>query len=353
MKKVILIIVVVIAIVFLWRNCITSGTKTNGYRGVVSDAQGNELILQSGLHVRLLGVANDTRVEKYLQSQVIGKRVRLVADSRATKKKFMRSNDHVAAYVVETEAHRYCMNRQVVMAYNDAYRKTEPTDSTGWLADGESLKEITQLGLYMKARTFLILNQATGSLGTGFFINDQGLAVTNWHVLRPEDAATSCVYFYDQNPDSNKLLTSDPRRITKVHWSQDISGLDLCIFSVEMRDDDRREFFRIARNRPTIGTELGCMGNPGGESVGVMTANYTQGVVSRFEHGLQGRDVDFIGYDLATNPGNSGGPVCDVYGQIVAVHDLGYKDMQMMNFGIDAQQLRAVLNQLGISYGGM
>lgn len=352
MKKIILIIVAVVAVVFLWRNCATSGTKINGFSGVVKDAQGNVLILQSGLQVRLLGVANDTRVEKYLQSQFVGKRVKLVTDSRSTKKKFMRSNDRVSAYVVEVGARNYCINRQVVTLYNDAYRASELTDSTNWLSADEVLKEISQLGLYMKSRTFLIYNGALGGLGTGFFINDQGLAVTNWHVLRPEDASSSTVYFFDENPNNNNIVESDQRRITQVHWSQDLSGLDLCIFSVEMRDGDRREYFRIARNRPTIGDQLGCMGNPGGERVGIMTANYTQGVVSRFEHGLQNRDVDFIGYDLATNPGNSGGPVCDVYGQIIAIHDLGYKEMQGMNFGIDAQQLRQVLDQLGLNYGG-
>ena len=57
-------------------------------------------------------------------------------------------------------------------------------------------------------------------------------------------------------------------------------------------------------------------------------------------------------YDMTTNPGNSGGPVCDKYGQIVAVHELGNKNMQNTNYGIDARQVRAVLNKLGLKYGG-
>lgn len=347
MKKIILIIIAVVAVVFLWRNCATSGTKIDGYSGVVKDAQGNVLILQSGLQVRLLGVANDTRVEKYLQSQFTGKRVRIVTDSRSTKKKFMRSNDRVSGYVVEVGAHHYCINRQVVMLYNDAYRASELNDSTGWLSADEVLKEISQLGLYMKSRTFLIYNGAMQGIGTGFFINDQGLAVTNWHVLQPETASSSFVCFFDENPESNKIIESDPRRITSVVWWEDTRGRDLCIFSVEMRDTDRREYFRIARNRPTIGAQVGSMGNPGG-----LSANYNQGVVSRFDHGLQDRDVDFIGYDIATNPGNSGGPVCDIYGQVVAIHDLGFKEMQGVNFGIDAMELRRALDQLGVNYGG-
>ena len=347
MKKIIFIIVAVIVVVFLWRNCATSGTKINGYQGVVNDVQGNVLILKNGLHVRLLGVASDTRVEKYLQSQFIGKQVRLVTDSHSSKKKFMKSTESVSAYVVEANAHSYCINRQLVLLYNDAYRASELNDSTNWLSSDQTLKPIAKLGLYMKSRTFLIYNGATETLGTGFFINDKGLAVTNWHVLQPEAAPSSCVFFFDENPDNNNIVESDPRRITTVHWSDDTSGLDLCIFSVEMHDTDHRDYFRIARNRPTIGDQLGCMGNPGGKA-----ANYTQGVVSRFENELQGRNVDFIGYDLATNPGNSGGPVCDIYGQVVAIHDLGNKEMQGMNFGIDALQLRQVLDQLGLNYGG-
>ena len=62
--------------------------------------------------------------------------------------------------------------------------------------------------------------------------------------------------------------------------------------------------------------------------------------------------MDLIQYDMATNGGNSGGPVCDIYGQIVAVHELGDKTAQNINYGIDAAQLRTVLNRLGLKYGG-
>ena len=55
---------------------------------------------------------------------------------------------------------------------------------------------------------------------------------------------------------------------------------------------------------------------------------------------------------MTTNGGNSGGPVCDKCGQIVAVHELGDKSMQNTNYGIDAMQLRVVLDQLNLNYGG-
>lgn len=55
---------------------------------------------------------------------------------------------------------------------------------------------------------------------------------------------------------------------------------------------------------------------------------------------------------MSTNGGNSGGPVCDEYGRVIAVHELGRKDLQNVNFGIDILQVRDVLNGLSINYGG-
>lgn len=57
-------------------------------------------------------------------------------------------------------------------------------------------------------------------------------------------------------------------------------------------------------------------------------------------------------YTMSTNGGNSGGPVCDEYGRVIAVHELGRKDLQNVNFGIDILQVRDVLNGLSINYGG-
>lgn len=349
MKKFLIIAISIIVLVALFRSCGGGGTAVNGYTGVVKDVNGNVLELQNGLKVKLIGVAEDHRVEAFLRSKFSGHRVKLVTDSRTTKKTFDSSSETVVAYVVDTDVRGYCINRQVVDLYPDAYRPAEMKDSTDWVTPEGELKEIAELALYMKPRTFLVevTDGYSVSTGTGFFINDKGLAVTNWHVLEPQNIDKCKIYFFVEDPLSNDIIREDPRKVTAIHFSSDISHLDLCIFTVEMRDTDRHEYFRIAKNKPTQGAKLGIYGNPLGSP-----ARYCDGTLSGYEHGIDGRDIDFLQYTNGTNPGNSGGPVCDKYGQIVAVHDLGTNAKGTTNYGIDAQELRKVLDELGYKYGG-
>ena len=91
---------------------------------------------------------------------------------------------------------------------------------------------------------------------------------------------------------------------------------------------------------------MSTLGNPHG-----LTASFSSGVLSAYRPDPE-RDVLLMQYDMATNGGNSGGPVCDKYGQIIAVHEMGDKSAQGINFGIDAMQLRSQLDRLGLQYGG-
>ena len=65
-----------------------------------------------------------------------------------------------------------------------------------------------------------------------------------------------------------------------------------------------------------------------------------------------------VQYEMSTNGGNSGGPVCNNQGWIIAVHELGVKDdgnghaTTGLNFGIDILAVRQVLDRLGLNYGG-
>ena len=73
-----------------------------------------------------------------------------------------------------------------------------------------------------------------------------------------------------------------------------------------------------------------------------------------------GRDRRVVRYDLATNGGNSGGPVMNDKGEIIAVHAMGIKQesngmaAQGLNFGIDILQVRPILEStsVDIDYGG-
>lgn len=347
MKKIIILIAVVILAVYLMSS--PSGTEINGYKGKIKSVSGNVVELVSGLHVKLIGVASDrTDVEMFVKNNFIGKDVTLFSDSYGDTQ--IESEDAIiGAYVVLDENH-WSINHLVAIEYPKAFIQTEINDSTWTITPIPPIIK-TDLALYMKQRTFLIhVATAQGtSIGTGFFINEQGLAITNWHVLPAGAENCSEAYLYQEDPDDSKIYTDKKRRIKNILWSEDTKGMDISIFSVDLENGEKVPYFNIAEKRAIVGADCATFGNP----LGVYTASYSAGHISAFrEDQRENRNVTLMQYEMSTNGGNSGGPVCDKYGQIIAVHELGVKAAQGINFGIDILQIREILDGLNFKYGG-
>lgn len=332
------------------RNSSDSNTPINGYESTIVDVKGSVLELASGLHVRLLGVERDrTDVEMFLKKGFLNKPVALYADSHSSNQYITSADGVVDAYVTDLQdPMNFCINRQVVQQYPKTIVETELLDSIGWISKKKRPEKKPNLALYMKQRTFWV-QLPDGSLGTGFFINENGLAVTNWHVLQPQHEKSAAVFLYEDNADDSKIYLNKKRNIDNIKWWSDINGLDITIFTVRLEPGEKVAYFNIAEQRPNQGDKVATYGNPHG-----LAASYTDGSVSAFREDPYNpnRGVDLVQYNMGTNGGNSGGPVCDIYGQIVAIHELGDKEMQNVNYGIDAMQLRKVLDQQNLKYGG-
>lgn len=349
MKKFLFFVAFVGVILYMMISPGGGGTSIKDYQGSIKSASGNVLELVSGLHVRLIGVEpNRTDVEMFVKNGFLGKSVTLIPDSKGDQE-ITDPNGTVGAYVILNDTHE-CLNHLVVIQYPQTYRAMELSDSLGWAKEKSIPTPKPDLALYMKQRTFLIEVKTTEetSIGTGFFINDKGLAITNWHVLPEGSEKCSTAYLYKENPDDSKIYTDKKRRIKNILWSEDTDGMDISVFSVELEQDESVPYFDIASQRAAVGIDCATFGNPLG-----FTASYSAGHISAFrEQDRPNRKVMMMQYEMSTNGGNSGGPVCDKYGQIIAVHEQGVKAAQGLNFGIDIMQLREILNELEFNYGG-
>lgn len=349
MKKFLIFAAIVGAILYMLISPDGGGTSIKDYQGSIKSASGNVVELVSGLHVRLIGVEpNRTDVEMFIKNGFLGKSVTLIPDSKGDQE-IKDPNGTVGAYVILNDTHE-CLNHLVVIQYPQTYRDMELSDSLGWIKKKPGPTPKPDLALYMKQRTFLIevRTEEGSSIGTGFFINDKGLAITNWHVLPAGAEKYSTAYLYKENPDDSKIYTDKKRRIKNVLWSEDTNGMDISIFSVELEQGESVPYFDIAKQRAAVGIDCATFGNPLG-----YTASYSAGHISAFrEQERTTRKVMMMQYEMSTNGGNSGGPVCDKYGQIIAVHEQGVKDAQGLNFGIDILQIREILDGLEFNYGG-
>ncbi len=342
MKKLLIILaIVIVALLIFW----PSSSSDTEYKGTVKDVNGNVVELVSGLKVRLIGVEpNRTDVEMFIKNNFVGKNVTVVFDSKGDQE-ITSLEDTVGAYLVLDETD-WSINHLCAIEYEDAYVPSELTDSLDWVGARVEPEKKKDLALYMKQRTFLIATSE--GTGTGFFINADGLAMTNWHVLSEDEEGQAIAVLYKENPDDSEIYRDKKRNIKNILWTENTDGMDISIFSVELENNEKVPYFNLARKKATVGSLCATFGNPLG-----YTASYSAGHISAFRDEERGkRTVNLMQYEMSTNPGNSGGPVCDEYGQIIAVHELGNKAAQGINFGIDIMQLRPILDDLGFKYGG-
>jgi serine protease Do len=163
----------------------------------------------------------------------------------------------------------------------------------------------------------------TAGEASGFFISEDGYAVTNNHVV--SGAKTVEVITDDGKRLSANVIGTDP-------------NTDLAVIKVEGHNFP---FVKFADRDPRIGDWVVAVGNPFG-----LGGTVTAGVVS-----ARGRDIDtgasdFIQIDAAINRGNSGGPTFDLDGNVIGVNTAIFSPNVGVGFDIPADTAKAVVAQL-------
>ena len=167
----------------------------------------------------------------------------------------------------------------------------------------------------------------TGS-GTAFFISDEGHMITNHHVVNYCNI-TKVNYF--GKTGTAKILAYD-----RVN--------DLALLETDIKPKDK---FNISTKDAKLLDDIYVAGYPFGQAVS-SSVKVTKGVVSALA-GLQ-NNYALVQIDAAIQPGNSGGPIVNMNGDVigVAVAKLDYKDAmeaygvipENTNFGIKSSILK-------------
>jgi S1-C subfamily serine protease len=135
--------------------------------------------------------------------------------------------------------------------------------------------------------------------GTGFIINDDGLILTNRHVV---EGATSYLVMLDGN-------VKKVGEIVVIDTDQDLALL-------RVKPDGKLPIARFSDlAKANEGAACFAMGFPLIDRMGA-TIKVTQGIVSGAGRAGFGADVVI---DAKVNPGNSGGPLLDKYGRVIGI----------------------------------
>ncbi|HMO26699.1 MAG TPA: trypsin-like peptidase domain-containing protein, partial [Tepidisphaeraceae bacterium] len=137
--------------------------------------------------------------------------------------------------------------------------------------------------------------------GTGFFISEDGYIMTNEHVARPGD------YLIVRLHDGSEYLA---QRVV-IDDEQDIAIL-------KIKTPSPQAYIRIAAyDAPPIGTDVTVLGYPLHSAFGLNSSvKITRGIVTAYDRNQAKVDVTV---DAQVNPGNSGGPMVDKYGNLLAL----------------------------------
>jgi len=166
------------------------------------------------------------------------------------------------------------------------------------------------------------------SLGSGVIVEDNGLVVTNAHVIK--------------NAQEIKIILSDAREFdAKVVLMDEASDLAL------LRINTKSEKLPFATLQPSESLEVGdlilAIGNPFGVGQTV-----TSGIVSALARASSSiSDLNFfIQTDAAINPGNSGGPLVSMSGGVVGINSAIYSrdgGSLGIGFSIPSEMVSAVI----------
>jgi len=166
------------------------------------------------------------------------------------------------------------------------------------------------------------------SAGSGFIISADGYVLTNAHVVADTEEVT--VTLSDRRELPAKLIGTDENTdlaLLKVNADQ--------LPTLKLGDSDQLQ----------VGEWVFAIGAPFG-----FQHSATQGVISALSRSLpDGTYVPFIQTDVAVNPGNSGGPLFDLDGNVIGINSQIYSrsgGYMGLSFAIPVNVAKNIVEQL-------
>ncbi|GAA4738600.1 trypsin-like peptidase domain-containing protein [Flavisolibacter ginsenosidimutans] len=177
-------------------------------------------------------------------------------------------------------------------------------------------------------RPAIIQIATQGSTGTGFYVKEFDLIVTNEHVAGKNAEVTI----------AGRLFEKRIARVWYTDKKHDLAFLqppaDVVLPEVKLGDyEDVQD-----------GEVVVAIGHPFG-----LNYTATQGVISKRDRVRDG--VKYIQIDAAINPGNSGGPLVNKKGEIIGINSFIIKGGDNLGFALPVSYIREAL-QLYLPYRG-
>ncbi|QGT99321.1 HtrA protease/chaperone protein [Candidatus Syntrophocurvum alkaliphilum] len=172
-------------------------------------------------------------------------------------------------------------------------------------------------------------DRTRSGIGTGFIISEDGLVITNQHVIEGADEIFVTISGHSKNL---------PAKIVGQDYE-----LDLAVLKIQ--SDDKFTPINLGdSDNLRVGEWVVAIGNPYG-----LDHTVTAGVVSATGRPIEIGDRvyrNLIQTDAAINPGNSGGPLINTKGEVIGINTAVNAQAQGIGFAISINTAKEVLDEL-------
>ena len=164
-------------------------------------------------------------------------------------------------------------------------------------------------------------------MGSGFFLNEDGYLITNYHVIEKETKIEVTVFQKAKNGFEKK-------KFKKVKIEAINPFVDLALLKVEDLGDIKVKYAYLGDiDRIKVGEKVFAIGNPLG-----LERTVTDGVISTRNRAFEG--LVYIQTNADINPGNSGGPLFNLAGEVIGVTNMGYIFFGGLGFAIPVDYVK-------------
>lgn len=179
--------------------------------------------------------------------------------------------------------------------------------------------------------------------GTGFLISEDGLAITNKHVVSDTEADYT-VFLNDKSKYFVKVVSIDPANdiaVIQLYEDEAKNNKAKGLTPVEIGDSAEAK----------IGSRVLAIGNALGEFENTSTA----GIISAKNRNIKAADQlgrnasalsGLIQTDTAINPGNSGGPLINLAGQVIGINTAVASEANGIGFAIPIDDVKPALESV-------
>jgi len=200
---------------------------------------------------------------------------------------------------------------------NQVVRESGGQKTTGGLTGGDIYKRFAPGVVHIKSVFTGVRSDFFGfsvplqqeADGSGFIVDKSGLIVTNAHVVQDSNSTANkiTVLMGDQQEVSAKLLGTDP-------------STDIAVLKIDPQGKTLRVLDLGDSSKLQVGDDVYAIGSPF-----ELDGTLTQGIVSAINRTIDSPNQQFkirgaIQTDAAVNPGNSGGPLLNAFGEVVGIN---------------------------------